>query len=273
MIELMKKLGLSKIGVYKRIEKIQEDLKIIDVEVGAYCLAFQNKIKLGKYNIDENTIAEVQNALRGNNAPVISGNTRKTKKSKSSSDASQKTNRKKSNNQKTNYDEEYFENYNARKTLPVIKTLDTLQLSKFRIIDNYVRYDEDTINNLKDLKQKIIQAINPKTKGKSNFLMWGPPGSGKTYLIEEIARSHKKVEYHVLNLSELKHKEFQLKLNEIEKAGKDCICFIDEVDSDSSAKWAYESLLTHLFPLSDRKFLTFLLFQKGLVYHYTNYMH
>ena len=129
-----------------------------------------------------------------------------------------------------------------------------MQLSQFKIIDNYVRYDEETINDLKNLKQKIILGINPKTKGDSNFLIWGSPGSGKTYLVEQIATSLKSINYHELNLAKLTEMQFKSKINEIEKAKKNCICLIDEVDSDSSTRWIYEYLLTHLSPLSNRKF-------------------
>lgn len=66
--ELMKRLGLSRIGVYKRIEKTQNDLKIMDLEVAAYCLAFQNGIKIKRYNIDENTLKKVEDALRSQNS-------------------------------------------------------------------------------------------------------------------------------------------------------------------------------------------------------------
>ena len=255
MKELMKKLRLSQVGVYKRIEKIKDDLKIVDVEIGAYCLAFQNKINISKskYNIDKKIIVEIENALRSKGMSVISENVKRTK-SKSPSHTSQKTNQKKIIRKKANSDKVYFDKNEAKKALSVIKKSDTLQLSKFKIISNYVRYDEETINDLKNLKQKIIQGINPKTKRNSNFLIWGPPGSGKTYLIKEIASSHNNVNYHELNLAKLNQKQFKLKLNEIEKAGKNCICLIDEVDSDSSARWVYESLLTHLSPLSDRKF-------------------
>jgi len=253
MKELMRKLGLSKIGVYKRIEKTQKDLKIIDNEVAAYSLAFQNDIKLNKFKIDSNIISDVQNALRGNTVTPMEKR-KVTKKPKDSIKTTRKTNQKRLAHPKINSDEEYFDKDKAKKTLSTIKKFDTLQLSKFRIISNYVRYDEKTINDLKNLKQKIIQGINPKTKGNKNFLIWGPPGSGKTYLIEEIAKSVKNVDYQELNLAKLSHKEFQSKLNEIEKSGKRCICLIDEVDSDSSAKWAYESLLTHLSPSRERKF-------------------
>lgn len=62
--ELMKRLEISKIGVYKKIERVRRDLKIVDPEIAAYCLAFQNNIRLHKYNIDEQIIHRVEDALR-----------------------------------------------------------------------------------------------------------------------------------------------------------------------------------------------------------------
>ena len=252
MQELMKKLQLSEIGVRKRINKIKAELKIIDLEVGAYCLAFQNKININKkkYNLDKGITAEVQNALRGRSAPIISGNV----STKSTSRTSRKTNQKRTIEQKVSSKKKYFEKNDAKKALAVIKKSDTIQLSKYKIIGNYVRYDEEIINKLKDLKQKIIQGTSPKTKGESNFLIWGSPGTGKTYLINQIASSQNNIDYHELNLAELGQKKIKLKINKIEKARKNCICLIDEIDSDSSTKWVYEFLLPHLLPVKKRTF-------------------
>lgn len=163
MQELMKKLGLSEIGVRKRIDKIKHELKIVDVEIGAYSLAFQNKINISKkkYNLDKAIITEVQSALRGKSAPIISGNV----STKSTSHTSRKINQKRTIEQKISSKKKYFEKNDAKKTLAVIKKSDTIQLSKYKIIGNYVRYDEEIINKLKDLKQKIIQGTSPKTKG------------------------------------------------------------------------------------------------------------
>ena len=252
MKELMKKLKLSRVGVYKRIDKIKNDFKIIDVETGAYCLAFQNNIKISKkkYNIDKGKIMEVESALRSKGAPVMQESVGKRKLS----DSTLRRKNKKLTQKQINLAKDYLDTNEAKKALAVIKKSNTIQLSQFKIIGNYVRYDEKTINDLKNLKQKITHGINPKTKGDSNFLIWGFPGSGKTYLVEQIAKSLKNVEYYELNLAKVTEKQFKLKLGEIEKAKKNCICLIDEVDSDSSAKWVYEYLLTHLSPLSDRKF-------------------
>lgn len=253
MQELMEKLGLSEMGVRKRITKIKEELIIADVEIGAYCLAFRNKINITKkkYNIDKEIIAEVQSALRGNSLSTTSENVERANPTPHSS---RKINQKRTT-QKISSNEKYFEINDAKKALAIIKKSDTLQLSNYRIIGNYVRYDEQIINKLKDLKQKIIQCTNPKTKKEGNFLIWGSPGTGKTYLINQIADSQKDItKYHELNLAELSQKEFKSQINEIEKSKKNCICLIDEIDSDSSEKWVYEFLLPHLLPTSKRKF-------------------
>jgi len=153
MQELMKKLELSEIGIRKRINKIKDELIITDVEIGAYCLAFRNKINITKKknNIDKEIIAEVQSALRGSSLPPISENVGRTKPT---SHSSRKTNQKRITDQKANSNKKYFETNDAKKALTVIKKSDTIQLSNYKIIGNYVRYDEKIINKLKDLKQK-----------------------------------------------------------------------------------------------------------------------
>ena len=254
MQELMKKLDLTEIGVRKRINKIKSELIITDVEIGAYCLAFRNNINITKkkYKIDKEIIAEVQSALRGKSLSPISENIGRTK---SVSHSLRKTNQKRITNQKASSNKKYFEQNDAKKALTMIKKSDIIQLSDYKIIGNYVRYDEKIINKLKDLKREIIQCTNPKTKKEGNFLIWGSSGTGKTYLINEIADSQKDiVKYHELNLAELSQPKFKLKINKIEKAKKNCICLIDEIDSDSKAKWVYELLLPHLSPISKRKF-------------------
>jgi len=262
MQELKKKLELSEIGVRKRIAKIKNELKIVNLEVGAYSLAFQEGINISKkkYNLDRETIEEVQSALRGKSTPIIPI----SKSKKSASQSSRKIHQKSTIKQKTGSKKKYFEKDSAKNALTLIKKSNTVQLSEYKIIGNYVRYDEEVINELKNLKQKIIHAT--KTKGNGNFLIWGSPGTGKTYLINQIADSQKdKIEYHELNLAELDKNEFKLKINEIEKKRKNCICLIDEVDSDSQTNWIYEFLLPHLLPPSKRKFkICFILAGSGL---------
>jgi len=139
--------------------------------------------------------------------------------------------------------------------LKLINQFDTLQLPKFRIIGNYVRYDNTVRNTLKNMKQKVIEGLQPKSVGNENYLIWGPPGSGKSYFVQEIAKSlGNDIFYKELNLTKLDKDQFRSDLTTLEKIDKPCICLIDEVDSESSGEWAYEILLTHLFPSAPRKF-------------------
>ena len=46
----------------------------------------------------------------------------------------------------------------------------------------------------------------------------------------------------------------KFQINKIEKKRKNCICLIDEIDSDSHTNWIYEFLLPHLLPTSKRNF-------------------
>jgi hypothetical protein len=263
MQEMMKRLELSEIAVRKRIGKIKSKLKIVNTEVGAYCLSFQLGININKkkYDIDKNIITQVETALRGSTSPSIekSGNTKTPPRTQ------RKTNQKSSTKQKQSHKKPYFILNDAKNALKVIKKSDTIQLSKYAIIGNYVRFEEKTINDLKDLKQKIIQSVGSKSKTIGNFLIWGSPGTGKTYLIDQIAKSQNSIAHHVLNLADLNSTKFKSQIIEIEKAEKNCICLIDEVDSESSANWIYEFLLPHLLPLKKRKFkICFVLAGSGM---------
>lgn len=262
MQEMMKRSEISEIAVRKRIDKIKSKLKIVNTDVGAYCLAVELGININKkkYDIDENMITKVENALRSNDHTSPLNHERQKIPSRT-----EKTTQKKQTKPKLPPKKKIFDENDAKNALKIIKKSDTLQLSKYTIIGNYVRFEEKTINNLKDLKQKLIQSINPKSKTDGNFLIWGSPGTGKTYLINQIAKSHKSIDYQVLNLADLDKSEFKSRINKIEKSGKNCICLIDEVDSDSHANWIYEFLMPHLLPVKKRNFkICFVLAGSGM---------
>ncbi len=156
---------------------------------------------------------------------------------------------------KTNPNEKCFDDTKSGEALTLIKGFDTIQLQKFRVVGNCVRFDDDIRNELKNMKQQIIEGLQPSAVGNENYLIWGPPGSGKSFFVQEIAKSFgNDIHYGELNLAKLTQEEFRTNLAELEKIGKHCICLIDEIDSGSSGKWAYETLLTYLFPSIPRKF-------------------
>jgi len=112
-----------------------------------------------------------------------------------------------------------------------------------------VRYDESQRNILKDTKQKIATSLTAHSRGRDNYLIWAPPGSGKSFFVQEVAKSlGNGVYYKELNLARLDEHEFRAELVKIEKADMPRLCFIDEIDSKPSDSWPYEALLPSLEP-------------------------
>ena len=87
-----------------------------------------------------------------------------------------------------------------RRTQAQIAQLDNVLLSRFQVVGNYVRYDEYARNILKDMRQKILEGFNESSKGRNNYLVWGEPGCGKSYFVEQIADSIRGVDYDEINL-------------------------------------------------------------------------
>jgi ABC-type dipeptide/oligopeptide/nickel transport system ATPase component len=147
----------------------------------------------------------------------------------------------------------YFDESKAREALTLIGELDTVSLPRFRVIGSYVRYDEGVRNLLKDMKQKIVDGLQAHTKGQENYLIWGPPGSGKSYFVQQIANSLDSVTcYRELNLAQLDEQGFRSGLTQLEKVDRPLLCFVDEIDSKPSDPWPYEVLIPQLEPLTLR---------------------
>jgi hypothetical protein len=144
--------------------------------------------------------------------------------------------------------------------LLIINKMDTISLNRFTVVGNYVRYNENLRNSLKNLKQKIIQGL--KESYPENYLIWGPPGTGKSYLIQQIAESIEEISYFELNLAKLEKDEFYSKLNKI-SLEKPMLCLIDEIDSKPSESWPYEVLLPYLDPSTSPKKTCFVLAGSG----------
>lgn len=67
----MKVLNLSRIGVYKRVEKAKQDYSVLETDIAAYCLAFKNGIKIDRYGLKSVTLDKVQQALSSSSAKGI----------------------------------------------------------------------------------------------------------------------------------------------------------------------------------------------------------
>ena len=112
-----------------------------------------------------------------------------------------------------------------------------------------MRFDQSARNSMKDTKQKIVTSLKSQNRGTENYLIWAPPGSGKSFFVQEVAKSlADSIEYRELNLAQIGEQEFRAKLSEIERIEKPRLCFIDEVDSKPSETWPYEAMLPSLGP-------------------------
>src|SRR3989442_11881622 len=70
---------------------------------------------------------------------------------------------------------------------PVLLNLDHIDLARFEVVGNFVRYDEKTRHALKDFRRKVMAGVDGSLGSKENYLFWGPPGSGETILLSELA--------------------------------------------------------------------------------------
>ena len=147
-----------------------------------------------------------------------------------------------------------------RRAQAQIAELDNVLLSRFQVVGNYVRYDEYARNILKDMRQKILEGFHESSKGRRNYLVWGEPGCGKSYFVEQTADSIRGVDYDEINLSETDEAKFRTELGGTESSPQQTLCLVDEVDAKPGEPWPYEVLLRHLeAPRSASKHVCFIL--------------
>lgn len=115
------------------------------------------------------------------------------------------------------------------------------------IVGQYMRYDQKVRDSLKDFQRRIT-AVFYDSSPHNSFLLWGPPGAGKTYLVQQIAKSIEGTRYQEFNLAVSDKSSFKSSLSQLESEERNTICLIDEVDANPNEVWPYEILLKHLAP-------------------------
>src|SRR2546426_721849 len=135
----------------------------------------------------------------------------------------------------------------------VLLNLDHIDLARFEVVGNYVRYDEKTRHALKDFRRKVMAGFDGSLGSKENYLIWGPPGSGKTFLVQELARSMGAPASVELTLAESNKGRFRASLDILESTPQHTLCLVDEADSKAEESWPYELLLRHLEPPEGRR--------------------
>jgi len=132
--------------------------------------------------------------------------------------------------------------------------MDWIVLPRYHVVGNYTRYDESVRNSLKDIRQKISSAFDRPIRKRENHIIWAAPGSGKTYLVQQIAASLSgKIRYSELNLAKCSEQEFLSGLDKLYMTDESYLCLIDEVDAKPGEPWPYEILLPHLDASVEKK--------------------
>ncbi len=125
----------------------------------------------------------------------------------------------------------------------LLASTNSVSLENYRVAGKYMRFDAGTRNTLKDARQRIVASL-AQDFGVENFLLWGVPGSGKSYFVQEVARQLSgKCHYTELNLAQLDEAGLRGELAKLSSVGGNVMVFVDEIDSKPMDSWQYEALL------------------------------
>ena len=129
----------------------------------------------------------------------------------------------------------------------LIAGLDVVVLSRYRVVGDYIRFDEVVRSTLKDARQQITAGLGSQGRTRENHLIWGAPGTGKTYFVEQVAASlPASTRYLELNLAKHDQERFLADLSDLDDVDGPCLCFVDEIDAKPDDAWPYESMLPYL---------------------------
>jgi hypothetical protein len=129
----------------------------------------------------------------------------------------------------------------------LLQDISQIVMKDKEVIGSYLRWDERTVNNLRVRVDQISRGLRDKTSERENFLIWAGPGSGKTFLIEEIARHFGDAVHFVnINFSKDSSDELSLKIEEIKSSTKPTLVLFDEVDARAGEAWLYENTFSLL---------------------------
>ena len=136
----------------------------------------------------------------------------------------------------------------------LLLSTESLDLERYSVVGSCLRFDDGSRNRLKDLRQRVGEAYLSHRSLPTNFLIWGAPGSGKSYLVGQIARSlPSEVNYLELNLTQQEAEPLRAALDGFLRRPGPAFCFLDEIDARPDQAWPYEVLLPFLEPAVPRE--------------------
>ncbi|MCI4345804.1 MAG: alpha/beta fold hydrolase [Thermoplasmata archaeon] len=128
-----------------------------------------------------------------------------------------------------------------------------LTSAEYEVVGGYVRYDPRIRNLLKEFRQKVVAGLRLPTHGRESYLLWGQPGSGKTYLVKQLAETlGPEVEFTEINLARVEEHGLRSVLASVLASARPGLCLVDEVDARATEGWPYEVLLPFLDLPADR---------------------
>ncbi len=133
----------------------------------------------------------------------------------------------------------------------MLSEVNRIKLGDVKVIGRYTRCDDEVRTALKERVKEVQGALQVKPKFRANWLVWGPSGSGKSFLIQEIRRSCgddvKWIYQNMLDLPSVGG-DAVLRANvaAVGSGQNPVLVFLDEIDSSSSASFAYEVLCDQL---------------------------
>lgn len=154
----------------------------------------------------------------------------------------------------------------AEQQLDVVRRLDRLSLSSCTVVGEYRRYNERIRNELRDWCNRIRTALTKPTVAHENFLIWAAPGSGKSFLVQQLADELKdQVRYVELNLARLAREDFSRGLASVRDSEIPVLCLLDEIDARGDQEWPYEVCFSDLdLNLQDSRVAVFVLIGSSL---------
>jgi hypothetical protein len=133
--------------------------------------------------------------------------------------------------------------------LTTLQGVGELALTESIVVGQYMRHDGRVRNRLKDWCTRISRPLTTSTTNiHENFLIWAAPGSGKSFLIQQLASTlSRSIAYVELNLAAMTREEFVAGLQSVANSPTATLCLLDEIDSRVDEDWPYQEV----FPLLD----------------------
>lgn len=127
------------------------------------------------------------------------------------------------------------------KAAAMLRQMSRISLAECAVVGDYVRYDEQVCNSLRDWRRRIESPLVSASPSSANFLIWAAPGSGKSFLIQEIAKANEaRVQYAELNLAKLGRVTWEEKFAELRTWSTPTLCLLDEIDARADEDWPYD---------------------------------